>query len=152
MFKDDWGTQTSLLISPRQWRALFKPLYAEYCDLIHSAGKFAFFHSDGNIASIFPDLIEVGVDAVNAQVFCMDLEALAARHRGQITLWGEIDRQRVLPFGTPDDVRAAVRRVRRAFEIAGGGSGGLIAQCEWGKGVPIENVIAVFDAWQEPLG
>ena len=152
VFKDDWGTQTSLLISPRQWRALFKPLYAEYCDLIHQAGKFAFFHSDGHIAAIYPDLVEIGVDAVNSQLFCMDIETLAAQHRGHITLWGEIDRQRVLPFGTAEEVRAAVRRVRRAFEIGADGSGGgLIAQCEWGKRVPARNISAVFEAWLEPL-
>ena len=128
MFKDDWGSQISLLISPRQWRRLFKPLYAEYCHIIHDAGKFVFFHSDGHIDAILPDLIEIGIDAINSQLFCMDIEALGEAHQGEITFWGEIDRQRVLPFGTPDDVRAAVRRVRRALDD---GRGGLIAQCEW---------------------
>jgi uroporphyrinogen decarboxylase len=149
VFKDDWGTQTGLLISPRQWRALFKPLYADYCDLIHRAGKFAFFHSDGHIAAIYPDLIELGVDAINSQLFCMDIEALAENYCGRITLWGEIDRQRILPSGTPDEVRAAVRRVRSAFERGAGG--GLIAQCEWGTGVPKANLAACFESWLEPL-
>jgi len=148
VFKDDWGSQTSLLISPKQWRRIFKPLYAQYCDVIHQAGKFAFYHSDGQISSIYPDLLEIGVDAINSQLFCMDIEALATQHRGEITLWGEIDRQQVLAFGTPDDVRAAVRRVRRAFED---GSGGLIAQCEWGNDNPRENIEAVFAAWLEPF-
>ena len=127
MFKDDWGSQASLLISPRHWRKLFKPLYADYCRIIHDAGKFAFFHSDGHIAAIFPDLIEIGVDAVNSQLFCMDIEALAREYKGQITLWGEIDRQQALAFGTPQDVRQAVRRVRRAFDDGSGQR----AQCEW---------------------
>ena len=144
MFKDDWGSQTSLLISPRQWRQLFKPLYAEYCRIIRDAGKFVFFHSDGHIAAILPDLIEIGVDAVNSQLFCMDIEALAQRHRGQITFWGEIDRQGALPFGTPHDVRAAVQRVRRALDD---GRGGLIAQCEWANDTPRENIEAVFEGW-----
>jgi len=148
MFRDDWGTQTNLLISPGQWRRIFKPLYAEYCRIIHEAGKFVFYHSDGNISKIYPDLIEIGVDAINSQLFCMDIEALAAHHRGEITLWGEIDRQQVLAFGTPDDVRAAVRRVRRAFDD---GRGGLIAQCEWGNDNSRENIAAVFEAWSEPL-
>lgn len=148
MFKDDWGSQTSLLISPRHWRKLFKPLYAEYCRIIHEAGKFAFFHSDGHISAIFPDLIEIGVDAVNSQLFCMDIEALARDCKGQITLWGEIDRQQALAFGTRQDVREAVLRVRRAFDD---GSGGLIAQCEWANDTPRENIEAVFAAWDEPL-
>lgn len=146
MFKDDWGSQTSLLISPRQWRQLFKPLYAEYCRLIHDAGKFAFFHSDGQISAIFPDLVEIGVDAVNSQLFCMDIETLARKYRGQITFWGEIDRQGVLPFGTPADVAAAVRRVRTALDD---GQGGLIAQCEWANDTPQENIAAVFAAWED---
>jgi uroporphyrinogen-III decarboxylase len=148
MFKDDWGSQTNLLISPAQWRRRFKPLYAEYCRLIHDAGKFAFFHSDGQISAIIPDLVEIGVDAINAQLFCMDIEALASQYQGRITFWGEIDRQHALPFGTLEDVRAAVFRVRRALDD---GSGGLIAQCEWGNDTPQENIAAVFSAWLEPL-
>ena len=145
-FMDDWGAQRTLLISPKQWRSLFKPLYKDYCDLIHSAGKFAFFHSDGHITDIYPDLIEIGVDAVNSQLFCMDIEELGRRFRGQITFWGEICRQDILPFGTPDDVRAAVRRVRVALDD---GRGGVFAQCEWGIGVSAENVATVFETWLE---
>jgi uroporphyrinogen-III decarboxylase len=63
-FMDDWGTQRNLLISPQMWRELFKPLYKDYCDLIHSKNKYAFFHSDGCIEQIYPELIEVGVDAI----------------------------------------------------------------------------------------
>ncbi|MGQ9629847.1 MAG: uroporphyrinogen decarboxylase family protein [bacterium] len=143
-FSDDWGAQKSLLISPDLWRSFYKPLYKDYCDILHSAGKFVFFHSDGYIEPIYPDLIEVGVDAVNSQLFCMDIEGLARKYKGKITFWGEIDRQNVLPFGTPDDVRAAVRRVRKALDD---GRGGVIAQCEWGINNPKENIEAVFDEW-----
>jgi uroporphyrinogen decarboxylase len=143
---DDWGAQRTLLISPKQWRSLFRPLYKDYCDLIHSAGKFAFFHSDGHITDIYPDLIEIGVDAVNSQLFCMDIEELGQRFRGQVTFWGEISRQDILPFGTPDDVRAAVRRVRAALDD---GQGGVFAQCEWGIGVSAENVATVYETWLE---
>ena len=141
---DDWGTQVNLLIPPTQWREIFKPLYREYCDILHSKGKFVFFHSDGNIESILPDLIEIGVDALNCQLFCMDLERLADRFAGEITFWGEIDQQYVLPFGTTDQVREAVQRVRRAFAK---GDGGIIAQCAWGLVDPVENIEAVFDEW-----
>ncbi len=146
-FMDDWGAQTSLLVSPAMWREYFKPLYAEYADLIHAAGKFVFFHSDGCIESIIPDLVEIGVDALNSQLFCMDIEALAGRHKGRLAFWGEIDRQKVLPFGTVQDVRRAVRRVRDALDD---GSGGVVAQCEWGVRDPYQNVAAVFDEWARP--
>ncbi len=143
-FMDDWGTQVALLISPDMWREIFKPLYRDYCDILHSKGKYVFFHSDGHISAIYPDLIEIGVDAVNSQLFCMDIEDLGAKYSGNVTFWGEIDRQHILPFGTPDDVRAAVRRVRAALDK---GRGGVIAELEWGKTVTFENVAAAFDEW-----
>ncbi len=87
-FMDDWGSQNALLISPDMWRAYFKPLYKEYCDILHSKGKYAFFHSDGNISAIYPDLIEIGIDAVNSQLFCMDIEELGRRYAGKIVFWG----------------------------------------------------------------
>jgi hypothetical protein len=141
---DDWGTQESMLISPTMWRSVFKPLYQDYCDIVHGAGKYAFFHTDGFVEPIYEDLIEVGMDAINSQLFCMDIEGLASKFKGRVTFWGEIDRQHVLPFGSRDDVKQAVKRVRDAFDD---GSGGVIAQCEWGKDNEVENIEAVFDAW-----
>jgi len=147
-FSDDWGSQTSLLIAPEMWRNTFKPLYKQYCDIIHSAGKKAFMHSDGNIMSIYEDLIEIGVDAVNSQLFCMDIDKIAQCFRGRITFWGEIDRQNILPFGSTEDVRNAVWRVRKALD---NNTGGVIAQCEWGAKNPVSNIRAVFETWSLPL-
>jgi uroporphyrinogen-III decarboxylase len=146
-FSDDWGSQVSLLISPEMWRDLFKPLYKQYCTVIHSAGKKVFMHSDGNITSIYQDLIDIGIDAINSQLFCMDIDEIARHFRGKITFWGEIDRQNVLPFGSPEDVHNAVRRVRKALDQ---NAGGVIAQCEWGSKTPAENIRAVFAAWDMP--
>jgi len=147
-FMDDWGAQHALLISPDMWREIFKPIYKDYCDVIHEHGKFVFMHSDGYIEPIIPDLIEIGVDALNSQLFCMDIEEIGEKYRGKITFWGEIDRQNILPFGTEGDVRNAVRRVRNALDH---GRGGVIAQTEWGLSVPYENIAAVFDEWMKPL-
>jgi len=147
-FMDDWGSQKSLLISPAMWRELFKPLYKDYCDIIHSSGKKVFMHSDGHIAAIYEDLIEIGVDAINSQLFCMNIEELGRQFSGRIAFWGEIDRQRILPFGTVEDVYKAVGRVRRSLE---GDTGGMIAQCEWGPNNPPENIRAVFEAWLIPI-
>jgi uroporphyrinogen decarboxylase len=146
-FMDDWGAQKSLLISPDMWRSVFKPLYKDYCDAIHGAGKYAFFHSDGNIEAIYPDLVEVGVDAVNSQLFCMDIEKLGEAYSGKIAFWGEIDRQHVLPFGERADVAAAVKRVAQA--LSKGKRTGLIAQCEWGVHDPAANIEAVFEEWDK---
>lgn len=144
-FMDDWGTQQSLLISPAAWRDLFKPLYREYVSILHSRGKFAFFHSDGFTEAIYPDLIEIGIDAFNSQLFCMDIEKLGRLYSGKITFWGELDRQHILPFGTPEEVRASVRRVRAAMDH---GRGGVFGQLEWGPGMPAANIEAAYDEWE----
>lgn len=141
---DDWGSQNSLLVHPDLWRKHFKPLYAEYAALAHAAGKRVFMHSDGNILAILPDLIEIGVDAINSQIFCMGLERLAP-FAGRITFWGEIDRQHLLVSGTHEEIRQAVREVKRLL----GASGGVIAQCEFGPGSTPDRVEAVFEEWEE---
>ena len=143
-FQDDWGAQQNLLISPRMWRKIFKPFYKDYVDLAHSHGKYAFMHSDGQIETILPDLIEIGLDAINSQLFCMDIERLGEQFAGKITFWGEIDRQQILPLGTVEDVTHAVHRVKNALYS----NGGVIAQCSFGVGVIPTNVHRVFEVWE----
>ncbi len=145
---DDWGSQRSLLIRPEQWRELFKPVYADYVRIAHDAGKKFFMHSDGYIFDIYEDLIEIGVDAINSQLFCMDIEEIGRRCAGRITFWGEIDRQRILPSGTLDDVRRAVRRVADNLSRP---DGGVIAQFSFEGDTRIENADAAFDAWSRVL-
>ncbi len=143
-FQDDWGSQNNLLISPKTWRKVFKPLYKEYVDIAHSHGKYAFMHSDGNIEHIFPDLVEIGLDAINSQLFCMDIESLGQKYAGDITFWGEIDRQNILPYGTPAQVEQAVHRVKNALYR----NGGVIAQCSFAVGDLPANVEQVFKTWE----
>jgi hypothetical protein len=144
MFMDDWGSQNSLLISPGLWQKLFKPMYRDYIDIAHGAGKKIFMHSDGYILPIMPDLVEMGLDAVNSQVFCMSPEALS-EFAGKITFWGEMDRQHILAEGNPDIVHHAVNRVYKNLWH----SGGCIAQCEFGPGAKPENVYQVFSSWDQ---
>ena len=141
---DDWGAQHRMLVAPDLWRQLFKPLYRDYCGIARSAGKYVFMHSDGYITDIIPDLIEVGVHALNSQIACMGTADLGKRFAGQITFWGEIDRQHLLPFGTVDEVACAVRGIREHLWA----NGGVIAQCEFGPGAKPENVFEVFRVWQ----
>jgi len=145
-FMDDWGTQDALQIPPPLWRELFKPLYKDYSDIAHSHGKDIFMHSDGHIFEIYEDLIEIGIDVVNSQLFCMDIEEIGRRFKGRITFWGEIDRQHVLPSPNVADVRRAVRRVADALYDP---AGGVIAQCEFGPAARPENVRTVFEEWDK---
>lgn len=141
-FMDDWGTQKSLLINPKLWVELFKPMYRDYSDIAKKYGKKIFFHSDGFTLDIIPHLIDIGIDAVNLQIFCIGLDKLR-QFKGKITFWGEIDRQGILPNGTKQEVQEAVRRVKETLWD----NGGVIAQCEFGPGANPENVYTVFETW-----
>lgn len=145
-FMDDWGSQNQLLIPPSAWRKWFKPLYQDYCDLAHAHGKFAFMHSDGCIAAVIDDLVEIGVDALNSQLFVMDMADLAQRAKGKITFWGEIDRQHVLPSPDPQQGRDAVRKVAEHLYDP---CGGIIAQLEFGPAGNPQTIRAVYDEWEK---
>jgi uroporphyrinogen decarboxylase len=142
---DDWGMQNGMIVSPDYFRKYYKPLYNEYTEIAHSFGKFVFMHSDGNITGIIPDLIEIGIDALNSQLFCMNIEELGSKFRGKITFWGEIDRQNILPHGSKLDIENAVKRVYDNLWS----DGGIIGQCEFGPGAKPENIFYVFEAWNK---
>ena len=139
---DDWGTQRSLLINPEKWKQVFKPMYRDYSDIAHKHGKRLFFHSDGNTLAIIPELIDIGFDAVNLQIFAIGVEKLA-QFRGEITFWGEMDRQHLLPRGTPEDIADAVKLVRDMVWQ----DGGAIAQLEFGPGANPDNIRQYFASW-----
>jgi hypothetical protein len=101
-------------------------------------------HSDGCISAIYPDLIEIGIDAVNSQLFAMDMAELERTAKGRITFWGEIDRQHVLPSTDPAEVRAAVRRVAKHLYDP---RGGIFAQFEFGPASQPENPRIIYEEW-----
>jgi hypothetical protein len=147
-FRDDWGTPEGLLITPEMWRDLFRPLYRDYCKILHAKDKFVFFHSDGNILDIFGDLSKVGIDAIHSQTHLMDIERLTKRFRGRVTFWGGMDCQRLHDPGAPEKFREAVLAVRKALDF---GSGGVIAQCPWDPGIRLQTVAMFFEQWLVPL-
>jgi uroporphyrinogen decarboxylase len=146
-FMDDWGTQRNLLINPKMWVEVIKPMYKDYADIAKKHKKKIFFHSDGYTLDIIPHLIEIGVDAANLQIFCMGIDKLE-KFKGRITFWGEIDRQGILPNGTKEDVEKAVKDVYNMLW----NDGGLIAQCEFGPGANPDNVYRVFETWNKMQG
>lgn len=122
-------------------------MYRDYIDIAHAHGKKIFMHSDGNTLRILPRLIDLGLDAINTQIFCIGVGKLAP-FRGKITFWGEIDRQRLLPQGTLQEIDEAVQSVYATLWQ----DGGAIAQCEFGAGANPENVYRVFQRWSELRG
>ena len=140
-FRDDWGTQEELMIRPALWREFFKPSYRRLFDAVHAGGKHVFFHSDGVIEDIIPDLIEIGVDALNAQIPCMNAAELAQRFGDRLCFVAGADRQHWLPFGTPQEVEAHCFALADTF---GRVNGGYIGGGEIGADVPLANAEAML--------
>lgn len=144
-FADDWGSQTSMLISPGKWRSFFKPVYAAMFSKVKAARLDVRFHSDGNILAIIPDLIELGVDVLNCQCSLIGLEKLKP-FAGQVAFRTDLDRQHVLPFVSPEEVK---RYIRNLFDSIGTPQGGIIACGEIIEDVPLANIAAMYEAFLE---
>lgn len=143
-FQDDWGTQTSLMISPTMWRSFFKPKYAEMFRPAKEAGLLVHFHSDGYIIDILPDLQEIGVDVINLQTNCHDVVRLGDLCRDlELCISADMDRQGTLSFGLPADVRAYFDKIANAI---GDRRGGLLFSVECGADTPLANIEAAMKA------
>jgi uroporphyrinogen decarboxylase len=149
---DDLGTQESLMISPKMYREILKPIHADFISFIKARTRAkVLFHSDGDVATLIDDFIEIGVDILNpiqtSAGTMSDLPALKKRAGRNIALCGGIDTHRILPFGTVEDVRDEVRRV---MQILGPGGGCMIGAVHTVMNdVPPENVLAMVDAVEE---
>ncbi len=145
-FGDDWGGQQGLLIRPETWRRIFKPRYAAMFAPVREEGRNVWFHTDGCANEILGDLIEIGVDVINVQAAVVGHDWIARNLRGRVAFRTDIDRQRVLPFGSPSKVK---EEVQRTFEACGTAHGGLIGCGEIGPDVPLGNIRAMYEAFRE---
>jgi uroporphyrinogen decarboxylase len=146
-FGDDMGTQQSMLISLNHWRTFCKPHIQRFLELGRQAGYKTMFHSCGAVRQMIPDLIELGLDALNpiqVRARGMDLQALKTDFGSHITFHGALDHQQVLPEGSVDDVRAEVRRV---IDIMAPGGGYCLAASHdlMLDNFPVQNVIAMYE-------
>jgi uroporphyrinogen decarboxylase len=144
--EDDWGTQSQLMISSQMWRRVFKPYYIELFKAAHTRGYPILFHSDGNIFPIIPDLIEIGCDVINPQFSCHDIHELAHLTRGKICVMCDIDRQFILPGGTPEQVRCHIEAI---FKLFSSPRGGLIFRGQINSDCPLENIDAMYRTYKE---
>lgn len=141
---DDWGTQERLMIAPKRWREFFKPRYARMFEPAVQAGIQINMHSDGVILDILEDWMEVGITSFRPQFSCHRLEDLAKIVWGRAAIHADVDRQYIMPYGTPEQVRVHVKHI---VDVFGHPDGGLIGPGEALPDVPIENVQAALDAW-----
>jgi uroporphyrinogen decarboxylase len=149
---DDLGTQNAPFISPELYRKLIKPYHKKLFDHIHKRMKAKIFlHCCGSIIPMIPELIDVGLDILNpVQINAagMDPVFLKKEFGRDLTFWGGgVDTQKVLPYGTPQEVRGQVKRNIEIFSKDGGFVFAAVHNIQ--SNVPLENVIAMWEAYKE---
>ena len=145
MLGDDWGSQESLIMNPQIWRLFIKPRIAKLYAEIRAAGLPVFIHSCGNIMSIIPDLIEIGVNVINpVQVIAMDPEEIKEKYGKKISLFGGVSTQKTLPYGTPEDVQ---KETRQRIKVLGEEGGYILSpDQDLQTDVPMKNIMAFIEA------
>jgi uroporphyrinogen decarboxylase len=151
-FGDDYGAQANMLFSPKMWRSLIKPRLARLFALFREAGLPVIMHSDGQIADVLPDLIEIGLTAYNpVQPEVIDHTWLRRTFGHRLAYYGGISTQTVLPQGSPQDVQAAVSACVAA--LAPDRTGLLLAPSHrLMTDIPIVNVEAMRNAFAALTG
>ena len=142
---DDFGSQRGLILSLDMWREFLRETLEEFVAQAHSYGLRVIFHSCGDVRSLIPDLIEIGVDVLNPlqRTGEMDIEEIKATFGSRLSFHGAIDVQRLLPFAPEATLREEVRKT-----IATLGRGGGYILCSSHNiqsDTPIRNVLALYD-------
>ncbi len=144
---DDWCGQDGPLISPRLLREVFIPYTRELTSLVKKKSKAKiFFHNCGSVVDFIPDMIEIGIDILNpVQLTARGMEAkeLKREFGKDMVFWGGADTQKILPFGSPDEVRQHTREVIDA--LAPGGGFIFNTNHNIQSGTPPENLLAMYE-------
>ena len=145
---DDWCDQRTCTMGPERWRRFIKPRLAKLYKKIHDSGKYVINHVCGNVTPLIPDLIEIGLDVLQSvQPEAMDVYEVKRLYGDKITFYGGVGMQRLIPFGTPDEIRAEIRKLR--LEMGKGGGYILAPAKPFYKTLPIENYAAAYEAFVE---
>ncbi|HIE29963.1 TPA: hypothetical protein EYP66_22080 [Candidatus Poribacteria bacterium] len=141
---DDYGTQKGLIMSLQMWRRFVKPHLARLFDLAKSYGLMVMLHCCGSIVDIIPDLIDIGLDAldpIQVRAAGMEPEFLAREFGRDLVFHGSIDTQQTLPNGTSADVVAEVKSRIEVF-----GNGFICAPSQvFLPDIPVENIIVLYE-------
>lgn len=148
----DFGTQDSTFCSPEVFDEMWVPYYRKMNDWIHENTQWKTFkHSCGAVETFMDGFIKAGFDIVNpVQISAvgMDPVKLKKKYGRDLVFWGGgIDTQKVLPFGTPEEVREQVLRTCEVFNKNGGFVFNTVHNIQ--ANVPVENVVAMLEAIQE---
>jgi uroporphyrinogen decarboxylase len=144
---DDFGTQRALLMSPDLWREKIGPALREIAEPAKRADAYYYHHSCGAIRALIPDLLAIGVDAIDpVQVLAegMAPAELKAEFGGRVVFSGGVDEQELLPNGTPEDVRAGVWKLLDEMAVGGGFFVGPTHNFQ--VDIPTPNILALYEA------
>jgi uroporphyrinogen decarboxylase len=147
-FGDDYGQQNGLLMSPATWRKFIKPCLKTMFEKVKSTGRTVALHSCGNLTAILGDLIDIGLDVYQTvQPEIYGLKNIKEQFGAHLTFWGGISTQKDLPYITPKEVK---KLAHETIRILGKGGGYIAAPThQIPADVPIENVIALIEAFKE---
>jgi uroporphyrinogen decarboxylase len=146
---DDYCGKTGPMMSPRHFRKFILPGIKAMVDGVHAAGGLFLKHSDGFLWPILDDLVNTGIDALNPiePAARMDIGEVKRKYGDRVCVVGNIDCAELLTFGTPAEVRAAVRE---CIHVASPGYGHIICSSNVvHEGVPAENYKAMLEAARE---
>ena len=150
MFGDDWCDQRGCMMGPDRWRKVLKPFIAKLYDHIHKTGKKAITHVCGSFSDILPDLIEIGLDVVESvqpEARGMNPYELKRQYGNKITFWGGLGCQGITTYGTPEEIRLEIRKLRSEMSKKGGFI--LAPSKPLNFAVPLENIVAIYENFIE---
>jgi uroporphyrinogen decarboxylase len=148
---DDVANQNTLMFRKDMWQRFIKSRWARVYEAARRIKPDIeiWYHSDGNITDIIPELIDIGVTILNpVQPECMDIHEIKRRYGDKLVLDGTIGTQTTMPFGTTDEVRRTVRS--RVRDLGRDGALILSPTHVLEPEVPVENVMAFLETSREP--
>jgi len=145
-FGDDLGLQDRMTVSPETFREFIFPAYKKIFGRIRSKGIRVRLHTDGHIMEVADQLIEAGVTILNIQDRINGLENIAKLIKGRTAVDLDIDRQKLIPYGKPDEIKEYIKRV---VELLGSKKGGLLMYAEIHPPTPLENIKALAEAFDK---
>ena len=145
MFGDDWGTQSSTIISPDLFREIYKPVYQKLFARVKNADRKIFFHSCGFLGEILDELFELGIDGLWPQISLYGTDDSFAQKckEHKVTIYIHPDRQYLVPKGTPNEIKKTIEIYADRYHKLGGGG---IFYVEIENDAPFENVDALVRA------
>ena len=149
MTADDYALQGGTMMNPTHFDTFILPYIREKAELTHQLGGLYTKHCDGNLWSTLDKLVGAGVDCVDPlePVAGMDIGEVKEKYGDKLALQGNVDVSMLLPFGTPDEVKAESRRVA---SLMGAGGGYILAPSQAVQGdVPFENLAALLEVARE---